>query len=314
MIKYLVIDVDGTLTDGKIYMGPQGELIKAFNVKDGYAIKELLPQHGITPVVITARQSDIVSHRCREIGISAIYQGIRDKIGCLQSLLQRSGASLSDVAYMGDDDLDLQCLLPIRQAGGLAGCPADASPRVTAACQFISSLKAGEGAVREFAEYLVSLNTENSAQSLQTRLDQALSYIDSLDFDSLDLGRHDVSPDFYFNVMQYQPADTETIPYEAHCQYIDIQRVFDGEEMLMIAPVYSARQLTPYDPARDLAHFSVPDNHTCLVMRRGSCAILFPRDARKAVRFGTQTSTVKKIVGKLRLPSQSVPPATHPQP
>ena len=73
------MDVDGTLTDGKIYMGANGELMKAFNIKDGYGIHDILPLIGITPVIITGRKSQIVANRCNEIGIHYLYQGVTDK-------------------------------------------------------------------------------------------------------------------------------------------------------------------------------------------------------------------------------------------
>ena len=78
-IKLLVLDIDGTMTDGKIYIGEQGELMKAFDIKDGYAIYKLLPEHGIKPVVITGRSSKIVENRCLELGVSELHQGCLDK-------------------------------------------------------------------------------------------------------------------------------------------------------------------------------------------------------------------------------------------
>ena len=79
-IKYLVMDVDGTLTDGKIYMGINGELCKAFNIKDGCGIHDLLIPAGIIPIIMTGRKSEIVLNRCKEIGITRIYQGIVNKV------------------------------------------------------------------------------------------------------------------------------------------------------------------------------------------------------------------------------------------
>lgn len=78
-IKYLVMDVDGTLTDGKVYIGNNGEICKAFCIKDGYGIRNLLIPSGIIPIIITGRESAIVFNRCRELGITRIYQGISDK-------------------------------------------------------------------------------------------------------------------------------------------------------------------------------------------------------------------------------------------
>ena len=161
MIRFLVMDVDGTLTDGKIYMGQNGELFKAFDIKDGYAIKEMLPTMGIIPVIITARESQIVAHRCQELGITELHQGCRDKIGKLREILktygQRDGKVyvLSSVAYVGDDLLDLQCIEPISQNGGFTACPADAAQEIIDAVEHVSAKNAGNGAIREIVEYII---------------------------------------------------------------------------------------------------------------------------------------------------------------
>lgn len=154
------MDVDGTLTDGKIYMGVEGEVMKAFDIKDGYAIHSLLKEHDIIPVVITARESTIVERRCKELGITEVHQGVMDKLGCLNGILKKYSSAaqqfhLSNVAYIGDDLLDLKCMIPIMEAGGIAGCPADAAKKVSAACNYISAHRGGDGAVREFVEYLI---------------------------------------------------------------------------------------------------------------------------------------------------------------
>jgi 3-deoxy-D-manno-octulosonate 8-phosphate phosphatase (KDO 8-P phosphatase) len=134
MIKYLIMDVDGTLTDGKIYMGVSGEIMKAFDIKDGCGIKDILPQYGIKPVIITARESQILLKRCEELGIEAIYQGIRDKFSKVQDVVK----DLSQCAYIGDDILDLQCMEPIKKAGGKIGCPSDAVQKVQEIADFVS--------------------------------------------------------------------------------------------------------------------------------------------------------------------------------
>ena len=155
MIKYLIMDVDGTLTDGKIYMGYEGEMFKAFDIKDGCGIKDILPENGIIPVIITARDSKILENRCKELSIEKLYQGERNKIGRLKEILQEEGADLSDCAYIGDDILDIQCMNPIKQAGGLVGCPADAVQKVVDLADFVSKRNGGNGAVREFIEWIV---------------------------------------------------------------------------------------------------------------------------------------------------------------
>ena len=79
-IKYLVMDVDGTLTDGKIYMGNEGEIMKAFDIKDGYGIHDILPHAEIKPVIITGRTSAILTNRCKELGIEYLFQGVSEKV------------------------------------------------------------------------------------------------------------------------------------------------------------------------------------------------------------------------------------------
>lgn len=151
MIKYLVMDVDGTLTDGKIYMGNDGEAMKAFSIKDGCGIHDILIPAGIVPVIITGRSSKIVENRCGEIGIKEIHQGISNKIEKLLSITD----DLSSVAYIGDDINDLSCMKPVKEAGGKIGCPADAVKKVKEIADFISTKNGGDGAVREFIEWLV---------------------------------------------------------------------------------------------------------------------------------------------------------------
>ena len=160
LIKFLVMDVDGTLTDGKIYMGENGELFKAFNIKDGCGIKDILPTINVEPIIITARNSKILEHRCKELNITKLYQGIRNKIQKLDEIineyneLNNTSFSYANVAYIGDDILDLQCIKPIKEAGGIVGCPADAAKEVKEISSYICSNKGGEGAVREFIEML----------------------------------------------------------------------------------------------------------------------------------------------------------------
>lgn len=148
------MDVDGTLTDGKIYMGANGELMKAFDIKDGCGIKDILPTLGIIPVIITARQSQILGKRCKELNIVEVHQGIRNKHEKLKEICQRYGITLNQVAYIGDDILDLQCMKPIKEEGGIIGCPADAAHRVKDVASYISINKGGDGAVRDFIEFL----------------------------------------------------------------------------------------------------------------------------------------------------------------
>ena len=153
-IKLLVMDVDGTLTDGKIYMGNDGEIMKAFDIKDGCGIKDILPTIGIVPVIITARTSKILENRCKELAIKEFHQGVRNKFEKLQEICRTYNATLKEVAYIGDDILDLQCMKPIKSEGGIVGCPADAVKKIIEISDFISTKNGGNGSVRQFIEYI----------------------------------------------------------------------------------------------------------------------------------------------------------------
>ena len=150
-IKLLVMDVDGTLTDGKINMGPDGELFKAFDIKDGYAINEMLPAHGIVPAIITGRTSRIVENRARELHITELHQGKHEKLDTLRELMKKYDCSRENVAYIGDDILDIVCM----RGCGLVGCPADACQQVKEIAQYVCKKNGGDGAVREFIEFIL---------------------------------------------------------------------------------------------------------------------------------------------------------------
>lgn len=155
-LKFLFMDVDGTLTDGKIYMSENGELFKAFDVKDGCGIKDILPSLGIAPVIITARNSKILSRRCEELGIDRLYQNTRNKTAVIQKIMSTEGYVLNDsgvyeeAAYIGDDILDIS---PMKICA-LKACPADAVDEVKDICDYISTKPAGNGAVRELIDFI----------------------------------------------------------------------------------------------------------------------------------------------------------------
>jgi 3-deoxy-D-manno-octulosonate 8-phosphate phosphatase (KDO 8-P phosphatase) len=150
-IQYFVMDVDGTLTDGKIYMGNNGELMKAFNIKDGCGIHDILLPHDIKPVIITGRKSDIVVNRCEELGITIVHQGVKNKLQELMNITE----DLKTVAYIGDDINDLFVMKPVKKAGGLVGAPKDAVKQVLEIADFIADHNGGDGAVRDFIEWIV---------------------------------------------------------------------------------------------------------------------------------------------------------------
>ena len=141
-IKMLVMDVDGTLTDGKIYMGSDGEVFKAFDVKDGYAIAHL-HEVGIIPVIITGRKSKIVENRAKELNIKDVYQGVSDKVEKLKVVVKDKGVLLEEVAYIGDDLNDLDCM----GICGLSACPNDAIDKVILNVNYLCKYSGGNGAV-----------------------------------------------------------------------------------------------------------------------------------------------------------------------
>ena len=150
-IKMLVMDVDGTLTDGKIYMSANGELMKAFNIKDGYAIARLR-DYGIEPVIITGRSSEIVKQRCAELKITELHQGIENKSYKLRDICKKYGIDLSQVAYIGDDLNDLPCM----KICGCSACPSDAMKQVKDSVGYVCRAKGGDGAVREYIDFLIT--------------------------------------------------------------------------------------------------------------------------------------------------------------
>lgn len=151
-IKMLVLDVDGTLTDGKVYIGSQGELMKAFNVKDGLGIVKLQTQD-IVPVIITGRVSEIVEQRAKELGITEVHQGIKDKVKVLRQIADKYEYDLKELAYIGDDENDFESM----KLCGFVGCPADAVNEVITIADFVCTRNGGEGAVREFIDYLLTV-------------------------------------------------------------------------------------------------------------------------------------------------------------
>lgn len=154
-IKMLVMDVDGTLTDGKINISPNGEIMKSFNVKDGYGILQMISE-GVRPVIITGRTSQIVQTRAKELKIEDLYQGISDKLSKLKAITEQYGITLEEVAYIGDDVNDLDCI----KACGFTACPNDALDEVKEYVSYVCWKDGGNGAVREFIQQIQKRNKE----------------------------------------------------------------------------------------------------------------------------------------------------------
>ena len=149
-IKMLLLDVDGVLTDGRIVLDNQGIETKAFHVRDGRGIK-LLQHAGISVGIITGRSSEVVNIRCRELGITEVHQGAKDKLAVFEKILEKYRLRDDEIAYMGDDDVDITVL----KRAGLAVTVADADPCVHSFVHFCTKSRGGRGAVRELANLIL---------------------------------------------------------------------------------------------------------------------------------------------------------------
>lgn len=150
MIKLIVLDVDGTLTDGKLYIDNLGNEMKSFDVKDGLAISQAIKQ-GLKIAIITGKTSNIVEKRSKELGIIDIIQGSRNKVEDLKTILKKYNLSFEETAYMGDDLVDLK----VMNYCGFSACPKDSVDEIIEISNFISKKNGGNGAVREFLEFLL---------------------------------------------------------------------------------------------------------------------------------------------------------------
>lgn len=150
-IRLLLLDVDGVLTDGRLYYGNNGNEYKMFNIKDGLGIK-LLQKAGIDVGIITARSSDLLARRCAELGITRLIQGREDKLSAVEEVLTELTVSMAEVAYMGDDLPDLAAIKRV----GLGMTVADACGVVRDNALWQSQYPGGSGAVREAAEFILS--------------------------------------------------------------------------------------------------------------------------------------------------------------
>ncbi|TKB26258.1 3-deoxy-D-manno-octulosonate 8-phosphate phosphatase [Desulfopila sp. IMCC35006] len=149
-IKLLLLDVDGVLTDGTLLYTGSGEESKSFNTQDGFGLR-LLGEAGVDTGVITARQSEVVARRTKELNMRFIYQGVGNKNDAFREIMRVSGLKPFQIAYMGDDWLDLVLL----QQVGLAIAPANAVPEVQEIVHFITERPGGGGAVRDACDLLV---------------------------------------------------------------------------------------------------------------------------------------------------------------
>jgi 3-deoxy-D-manno-octulosonate 8-phosphate phosphatase (KDO 8-P phosphatase) len=149
-VRLMIFDVDGILTDGSLHYGPEGEVIKTFNVLDGHGIK-LLQQSGVATAIISARKSDIVARRASDLGISHVFQGVHDKRAAFEQLLQATRISAQACGFIGDDVIDL----PILSRVGFAASVPNGHPEVQARVHYVTRTVGGRGAARELCDFIL---------------------------------------------------------------------------------------------------------------------------------------------------------------
>jgi 3-deoxy-D-manno-octulosonate 8-phosphate phosphatase (KDO 8-P phosphatase) len=161
-VKALIFDVDGVLTDGSLFYGDDGQEYKSFNSRDGHGIK-MLRDSGVEVAILTARTSKVVQHRARNLGIARIVQGAHDKLAAYEILLKEAGFKPEEIAYMGDDLVDL----PVLRRCGLACTVPDAPDAVKARSHYVTCAAAGRGAAREVCELIMQAQGSWEAQLAQ---------------------------------------------------------------------------------------------------------------------------------------------------
>lgn len=162
-VKLLVLDVDGVLTNGQVFIGETGkESMKTFDIQDGLGIK-LLEKIGIPTAIITGRSSKMVLARCDELGIKHVHMGVENKAAALEKILQSLGLHSSDCAVMGDDWPDFQMM----KSAGLRICPAQGHDAVKESAHFVTTRSGGNGAVREVCDLI--LRAQNRYEELLTQ-------------------------------------------------------------------------------------------------------------------------------------------------
>ena len=149
-IKLLLLDVDGVLTDGGVYIAESGDRFKKFNIQDGYGIVKAR-QNGITVGIITGGESKIVELRAAELGITEVYQRFDDKIAAYERIKAKVNVRDAEIAHVGDDELDI----PLFERVGFSAAPADALPGVRKKVDYVCKRKGGDGAVREVIEKIL---------------------------------------------------------------------------------------------------------------------------------------------------------------
>jgi len=154
-LRLAIFDVDGVLTDGTIWMGPQGEAFKAFNILDGHGLK-MLQASGIATAILSGRESEAVARRARELSIAHVVQGADDKLAAFEGLLAAAGCTAHACAFVGDDLPDLA----VMRRCGFAVAVANAVDAVKEAAHYVTRAHGGRGAVREFCDLVLAARAQ----------------------------------------------------------------------------------------------------------------------------------------------------------
>lgn len=305
MVKFLVMDVDGTLTDGKIYMGFQGEMFKAFNVKDGCGIKDILPQYGIIPIIITARYSEFLVNRCKELGITELYQGEKEKLNKLEEIIKNfnikfsSEYSLKDCAYIGDDILDIECVRKVKKLGGVTGCPNDAIGEIKEIVDYICVQEGGNGAVRDFIEYLIKKDHE---VNIENRIKKSINYITKLDLQKIPVGTYYIDENIFYMIQEYETKEIDQCKLESHRKYIDIQWIIKGTEIIDVANISSLEVAEKYDEGKDIIFWKKLKRMQRICLKEGSYVVFYPENAHMpCISAYGANKLVKKMVIKIKI-------------
>ncbi|UPQ88111.1 3-deoxy-manno-octulosonate-8-phosphatase KdsC [Vibrio sinaloensis] len=154
-IKLLICDVDGVLSDGRVYLGNHGEELKAFHTKDGFGLRSLM-KSGVDIAIITGRESKIVADRMEYLGIDLVYQGVEDKICAYKDITARTNIDPSQICYIGDDLVDL----PVMDLVGIKAAVADCHPILKRHANYVTVTNGGFGAVREVCDLILAAKNE----------------------------------------------------------------------------------------------------------------------------------------------------------
>ncbi len=165
-IKLIAIDVDGTLTDGTIYINEIGEEIKGFNVKDGTGIV-LAKLSGIIPVIISGKKSKAVANRAKVLGIEEYYEDVHDKRKVMEEIIKKYNLDWENCSFIGDDIVDMEVI----KLAGFSASPKDAHPSVKSCVDFVSNFEGGKGAVREIIDFILKK---------QNKLDESIKKFNKL--------------------------------------------------------------------------------------------------------------------------------------